>query len=408
MFIDTGNGTGWTPVNDSTKDVAALDSFTIDWGSDGIDEQPEPAVMSFTLRDRAGRLAGQALTLAGMKVVVQFSNQPRWMDLTPAMGCWRDLRIPIDSLHKMYSPDSPDSPDSPSETMFAGSVSTGGSIEPASDGGWLLKLSATSRMAIWKRLQSQGPTDTAAKWNGAHWIGTPSARLKEMNRRASAQGAPEAQLDGLALPSSVAPYTPSDHPSQLDLLHRLTVGPRLPQWHEVYDGAVCTQACIDASARLCADIALRYGWTKLWHDGLKGNVWLHREIPGTDHLACPDLAPNGLPYKQIIDKANQILEGGSMSNAGDEVWNWAYKPNGKNATPGGNMYNLLAYELPQRVRDSIMQYSYKGSAPGGNIYNTICFEIPGMLKQLTKTIEQQQQQISELSEKISKLEGTTK
>ena len=71
------------------------------------------------------------------------------------------------------------------------------------------------------------------------------------------------------------------------------------------------------------------------------------------------------------------------------------------------MYNLLAYELPQRVRDSIMQYSYKGSAPGGNIYNTICFEIPGMLKQLTKTIEKQQQ-ISELSEKISKLEGTTK
>lgn len=238
MFIDTGNG--WTPVNDSAKDIAALDSFVIDWGSDGIDEQPEPAVMSFTLRDRTGRLAGQALTLAGMKVVVQFSNQPRWMDMTPAMGCWRDLRIPIDSLHKTYSPDSPDSPDSPSETMFAGSVSTGGSIEPASDGGWLLKLSATSRMAIWKRLQSQGPTDTAAKWNGAHWIGTPSARLKEMNRRASAQGAPEAQLDGLALPSSVAPYTSSDHPSQLDLLHRLTVGPRLPQWHEVYDGAAST------------------------------------------------------------------------------------------------------------------------------------------------------------------------
>lgn len=41
------------------------------------------------------------------------------------------------------------------------------------------------------------------------------------------------------------------------------------------NGAVCTQECIDASARLCADIARRYGWTKLWHDGLKGNVWLH-------------------------------------------------------------------------------------------------------------------------------------
>lgn len=174
------------------------------------------------------------------------------------------------------------------------------------------------------------------------------------------------------------------------------------------DGAVCTQECIDASARLCADIARKYGWKKLWHDGLKGNVWLHREIPGTDHLSCPDLAPNGLPYKQIIDQANRILEGGTMSNAGDEVWNWAYKPNGKNATPGGNMYNLLTYELPQRIRDSIMQYSYKGSAPGGNVYNTICFEIPGMLHRLTKTIETQQKQISELSEKISKMEEATK
>lgn len=75
------------------------------------------------------------------------------------------------------------------------------------------------------------------------------------------------------------------------------------------DGAVCTQACIDASARLCADIARRYGWEHLWHDGLKGNVWLHREIPGTDHACCPDLAPNGLPFQQVIDKANAILNG---------------------------------------------------------------------------------------------------
>ncbi|KFI88942.1 N-acetylmuramoyl-L-alanine amidase [Bifidobacterium pullorum subsp. saeculare DSM 6531 = LMG 14934] len=42
---------------------------------------------------------------------------------------------------------------------------------------------------------------------------------------------------------------------------------------------------------------------------LNGNVWLHREIPGTDHAGCPDLAPNGLPYQQVIDKANAILNG---------------------------------------------------------------------------------------------------
>ena len=99
------------------------------------------------------------------------------------------------------------------------------------------------------------------------------------------------------------------------------------------DGAVCTQACIDASARLCADIARRYGWKKLWHDGLKGNVWLHREIPGTDHAACPDLAPNGLPYQQVIDKANNLLEGKEMALTDEDIMKiWTHKlPNGRPA-----------------------------------------------------------------------------
>lgn len=97
-----------------------------------------------------------------------------------------------------------------------------------------------------------------------------------------------------------------------------------------------------------------------------------------------------------------------MANAGDEVWNWAYRPEGKNATAGGNMYNLLNYELPIRIRDSIMQYNYKNTAPGGNFYNALCFEIPGMLKQLTKTIETQQKQIEALTEKIDKLQKSDK
>ena len=96
------------------------------------------------------------------------------------------------------------------------------------------------------------------------------------------------------------------------------------------DGAVCTQACIDASARLCADIARRDGWKTLWHDGLRGNVWLHREIPGTDHAACPDLAPNGLPFQQVIDKANNLLEGKEMALTDEDVTKiWTHKlPNG--------------------------------------------------------------------------------
>lgn len=86
------------------------------------------------------------------------------------------------------------------------------------------------------------------------------------------------------------------------------------------NGIPCTRACMDASARLCADIARRQGWTHLWHDGLKGNIWLHREIPGTDHYGCPDRAPNSLDVTYIINKANQLLQGDNMTP--EDMWNF--------------------------------------------------------------------------------------
>nr|DAF30168.1 MAG TPA: N-acetylmuramoyl-L-alanine amidase [Caudoviricetes sp.] len=86
-------------------------------------------------------------------------------------------------------------------------------------------------------------------------------------------------------------------------------------------GVPCTQACMDASARLCADIARRYGWTYLWHNGLKGNIWLHREVPGTDHYGCPDNTINGLDVDYVIHKANQLLKGEDDMSA-EDVWNF--------------------------------------------------------------------------------------
>ena len=81
----------------------------------------------------------------------------------------------------------------------------------------------------------------------------------------------------------------------------------------------CTEACVESSARLCADIASRYGWGRLWHDGRDGNIWLHREIPGTTHADCPDLAPNGLPYQKVIDRANELLKGHTMSEWDEDL-----------------------------------------------------------------------------------------
>lgn len=87
-------------------------------------------------------------------------------------------------------------------------------------------------------------------------------------------------------------------------------------------GIPCTQACMNASAALCADIARRYGWSRLWHDGLNGNIWLHREVPGTDHAGCPDLAPNGLDVNYVINKANQLLTQGTDMPVKTDPINW--------------------------------------------------------------------------------------
>lgn len=87
------------------------------------------------------------------------------------------------------------------------------------------------------------------------------------------------------------------------------------------NGIPCTQACMDTSAKLCADIARRQGWTHLWHDGLNGNIWLHREIPGTDHAGCPDHAPNSLDVNYVINKANQLLQGNNDMTA-EDIWNF--------------------------------------------------------------------------------------
>ena len=74
MYLDTGDG--WKPVNDHRQDIAALDDFTITWGADEPVSQPDPAVLTFDLIDRAGDLAGKAVTLSGSRALVQLSAEP--------------------------------------------------------------------------------------------------------------------------------------------------------------------------------------------------------------------------------------------------------------------------------------------------------------------------------------------
>ena len=169
------------------------------------------------------------------------------------------------------------------------------------------------------------------------------------------------------------------------------------------EGVPCTQACMDASAALCADIARRYGWNHLWHDGLNGNIWLHREVPGTNHAGCPDLAPNGLDVNYVINKANQLLGGGdNMTNAGD-VWNYGI---GENGTPGKD--NQPAWiRLSWIHHDTAKLYSILtrsddgGVEDGtkGDIFTRICY-IDKRVRYMTTTITAQAAAIEALGKAL--------
>lgn len=188
-----------------------------------------------------------------------------------------------------------------------------------------------------------------------------------------------------------APWTDSNHASNCQTISIEHQGGM--------DFIPCTQACHDASARLCADIARRYGWPKLIH-GV--NVFLHREIPGSDHTTCPDLAPNGLNYIYVINKANEILEGNDMTSAGD-VWNYGL---GENATSGKN--NLPAWvRLSWVHHDTAALYRILtrtddgGTKDGskGDIYTRVCY-IDKRVREMTATITAQAAAIEALSKAL--------
>lgn len=146
------------------------------------------------------------------------------------------------------------------------------------------------------------------------------------------------------------------------------------------DGIPCTKACMDASAQLCANIARQQGWTHLQHNGLTGNIWLHREIPGTDHAGCPDLAPNGLDTQYIINKANQILEGDNMPSAqeiAEAVWN--FNQNGVKCRDRLQGID----EATNNTGDKTWQTEIQGIQARDRLYGLDSIQIPQLTTQIT-------------------------
>lgn len=166
-------------------------------------------------------------------------------------------------------------------------------------------------------------------------------------------------------------------------------------------GIPCTKACMDASARLCADIARRYGWTRLWHNGLNGNVWLHREVPGTDHYGCPDKTVNGLDVNYVINKANELL-GGNMTSAQD-IWDYpigAEGTAGKDNQPAWNRLSWI-HKDTSRLYAVLGRTDDGGTKDGtkGDIFTRICY-IDQRVREMSATVTAQAAAIEALSKAV--------
>lgn len=133
--------------------------------------------------------------------------------------------------------------------------------------------------------------------------------------------------------------------------------------------AQCTRACMDASAQLCADIARRYGWKRLEHiNSDVGNIYLHREVYGSTHTTCPDLAPNGLDVNYVINKANEIL---------------GNKPTNNN---GGNSMNKNDIHA---IAAGVWEYVWDKDKNRNNMYNTVRGTIVNLLNKLPINVWQE-------------------
>lgn len=288
MYLDLNDGKGWRPLNDRSRDIAALDSLSIQWGTDSGFEQPDPAVLSFRLYDAAGTLAGKAALLAGARVCVTCSTDPMYFELRDDERAYRDMGdIRLRDLHTQVHYAPPEHVSFTQFTVFNGLVTTGGTVKHHKGNAWIIELSASGPAILWKRLQSQGPTSSDKRLDGYHWTGTPSSRLAELNRRAAAVGAPQAVADGLTFPPSLAPYS-DDFPSQLDLLHRMfAYSGRNPLWFETYELTRMTLSYV-----MAGDPAERM---------LDTLMHLHVGSGGTEHEALPgDKVVTGAPIEFIL------------------------------------------------------------------------------------------------------------
>lgn len=203
----------------SHADLCALAGASVQWGTSEVGRQPDPSVMTFTLRDLRGELAANPTWLTG-----------------------RGVRLWFGPGHTV---------------VFNGLIATGLTVKPLRDG-WQIQCTATSLMVLWKRLRDEGPTsDLSNNIKGLlHWNVPPADRVAEMNRRATAIGAPTIVDDmpfGISSRNCIMPQLKGEYPSQLTLLHASFMDYSLPMWFEHPDDNSLRALRVGKGALVCLD-----------------------------------------------------------------------------------------------------------------------------------------------------------
>lgn len=212
---------GGTPRDLAPRgDLCALAGASVQWGTEEIGTQPEPSVLTFTLRDHVGDLARDPVQLTGRRV-----------------------RLWFDPGHIV---------------VFNGIIASGVTVKPLCDG-WRIECTATSLMVLWKRLRDEGPTSDLAAGtirDLLHWNVTPTERVAEMNRRAQAIGAPtilDVMPFGISSRNCIRPQLKGEYPSQLTLLHTSFMDYSLPMWYEHPDDNTLRALRVGKGALVCLD-----------------------------------------------------------------------------------------------------------------------------------------------------------
>lgn len=240
LYIDRGNG--WECLTAHDNDQAALESLSIDWGTDDLGEQPDTPIMKCTIRDRTGDLAGDVLYLMGARVWLQKTDAVPWGRFTPA-GAWQDMpNVAWDELEDLDMPPIPREPDTGMETVFYGRVTEGGDVtQRHAKGDWLISLTMSGMSVLARRQSEQGPFFGLSELDGFHWPYDPVARLDLIRERLAAGGMPV--IDGprldrfrRMLPTSMAPYQSDSYPYLSTILTSLVSGmPDMPLVYEAYE-----------------------------------------------------------------------------------------------------------------------------------------------------------------------------